>query len=935
MRILSIFLALMILMAGVSSCADPIEEEPVQYSLTVSSSGGGTVITPGEDTFAYEEGTVVDLVATADDGYYFVEWTGDVDMVAGVTASTTTITMNGDYSITARFAEIPIATYSLTLSSTTGGSVTSPGEGTFTYEAATVVDLVAEPDEGYRFIEWTGDVNSVTETTAASTTVTMNSGYTITAGFAKEVRTWHDLHAIRDYLSGHYVLVNDLDSTTAGYAELASPTADDGRGWEPIGTLIDRFLGTFDGQGYEIRELFIGRPQQMGVGLFGVLHEGGVVKNLGLINADVTGDLYVGGLAGANLGTVSNSCYSGSVMGDWRVGSLAGINLGTVSRSHASGSVSGREHVGGLVGDNVRGGTLVNSHYSGSVSGGWRVGGLVGFNEEATVSNSHYNHDDVLVNGQNPITIGALFPGDFEEWLANDKFLDVNERLSQEGGYHIVSDVDGFRQLLAVGQDESLRFRLKNDLDLGNEPDFYIPYLAGKFDGNGHRILNLSLSLNVDGVSQVGLFGYLASGGEITQASVENANITSSYCVGSLVGWNDGIVSNAYSTGSVSGNSAVGGLVGCQGSTGTVVRSHSTATVSGGWAIGGLLGGIHGGGSVIDSYSTGSVTGVEVGGLVGHIRWGTVMNSYYDYDEVLINGENMITLGALLSEDFEQWLANDKSLDVNERLSQEDGYYLINDVDDFRQLLAFGQDDSLRFRLESDLDLATEADFYVPYLAGAFHGNGHKIRNFSLNLGSIAHVGLFGIVGPGGEVTEVGVDDASVTGFRIVGGLVGGNWGGSVGNSYFAGSVTGKATGETYAGGLVALNWVSGTVSNSYSRADVTGDVWVGGLVGINWGSTVSNCYSAGGVSGNRNVGGLVGGNYGVVSDCFWDLETSDMDESAGGTGKSTAEMKSIATFKAAEWSIIAVTAGVTNPSYIWNIVEGQTHPFLSWQSVS
>ena len=57
--------------------------------------------------FTYDEGTVVDLVATPGAGYRFDEWTGDVDTIADVDAATTTIVMNGDYSITANFEEVP------------------------------------------------------------------------------------------------------------------------------------------------------------------------------------------------------------------------------------------------------------------------------------------------------------------------------------------------------------------------------------------------------------------------------------------------------------------------------------------------------------------------------------------------------------------------------------------------------------------------------------------------------------------------------------------------------------------------------------------------------------------------------------------------------------------------------------------------------------
>jgi len=149
------------------------------YDLTISSTAGGSVTTPGEGTFNYDAGTVVDLVAEADDGYRFVEWTGDVGTIGDVTAAATNITMNGDYSITAS----SVAVYDLAISSMEGGLVTTPGEGTFNYDAGKVVDLVAEADDGYRFVEWTGDVGTIGDVTAAATNITMSGDYSIYATF--------------------------------------------------------------------------------------------------------------------------------------------------------------------------------------------------------------------------------------------------------------------------------------------------------------------------------------------------------------------------------------------------------------------------------------------------------------------------------------------------------------------------------------------------------------------------------------------------------------------------------------------------------------------------------------------------------------------------------------------------------------------------------
>jgi hypothetical protein len=161
----------------------PETPEIVQHSLTTSSTAGGSVTVPGEGTFTYDAGRALDLVATADSGYRFVNWTGDVTTIANVNGASTTITMNDDYSVVANFAEIPRPRVTLTVSSTNGGSVTNPGEATFAYDKGTVVNLKAEPEEGYRFGIWIGDVGNVADVTAASTTITMNEDYSITATF--------------------------------------------------------------------------------------------------------------------------------------------------------------------------------------------------------------------------------------------------------------------------------------------------------------------------------------------------------------------------------------------------------------------------------------------------------------------------------------------------------------------------------------------------------------------------------------------------------------------------------------------------------------------------------------------------------------------------------------------------------------------------------
>jgi hypothetical protein len=210
-----------------------------------------------------------------------------------------------------------------------------------------------------------------------------------------EIRDWYGLNATRDNLGSSYLLMNDLDSTTPGYEELAGETANQGKGWQPIGIFSTQradhgilvFDGTFNGQGYEIRDLFINRSDEVAVGLFCAVGQEGVIKDVGVVNATVTGHALAGTLVGWNAGTVRNSYSTGNMTVDGLfVGGLAGLNVGSVSNSYSTGSVTGNGSVGGLIAQNL--GTVSNSYATNSVSGNYDVGGLVGWNSD-TVSNSY------------------------------------------------------------------------------------------------------------------------------------------------------------------------------------------------------------------------------------------------------------------------------------------------------------------------------------------------------------------------------------------------------------------------------------------------------------------------------------------------------------------------------------------------------------------
>jgi hypothetical protein len=157
------------------------------YSLTAFSTEGGSVTTPDEEISVHAANTTVELVAETNEGYQFLKWTGDVSTIDDVDAASTNITMYDSYSVTATFKtshpEPVMAT--LTVFSTAGGSVTDPGEGTFSYPLGTVVSLVAEALSGYRFFYWSGDVYTFADIDDSTTTMIMNDDYSITANFGR------------------------------------------------------------------------------------------------------------------------------------------------------------------------------------------------------------------------------------------------------------------------------------------------------------------------------------------------------------------------------------------------------------------------------------------------------------------------------------------------------------------------------------------------------------------------------------------------------------------------------------------------------------------------------------------------------------------------------------------------------------------------------
>lgn len=292
------------------------------------------------------------------------------------------------------------------------------------------------------------------------------------------------------------------------------------------------------------------------------------------------------------------------------------------------------------------------------------------------------------------------------------------------------------------------------------------------------------------------------------------------------------------------------------------------------------------------------------------------------------------------------------------------GYpYRIATAEDLNDIGAHPEDWDEHFVLMNDIDLSeyTGAEFNVigyyhtevnnAAFTGSFDGNSHTISNFTHVGGPyISYLALFGYVGSGGEITDVGIVNYNVgvggngtapLVARLTGGQVERCWSssGTIEGNFRSGGLVGQVSSGTvsrcfatggqifamynFSGGLVGES--GGSILDCYSTCSAGGGsafYYGGGLVGYNHGGSVANCYSTGSVSGN-DLGGLVGYNTGTVVDSFWDIETSGIGTSDGGTGLDTEQMQTAGTYIDAGWDFATP---------MWTICEGKTYAHLWYE---
>jgi hypothetical protein len=386
--------------------------------------------------------------------------------------------------------------------------------------------------------------------------------------------------------------------------------------------------------------------------------------------------------------------------------------------------------------------------------------------------------------------------------------------------------------------------------------------------------------------------------------------VQGTFAVGGLVGSNyGGTVAQCYSTGAVSGNTSVGGLVAANWNWGTISRCYSRGAVSGTLWAGGLVG--ENDSTVTHCYSAGAVRGKDgLGGLVGY-SGGAVIGCFWDTQtsgqtrSAAGTGKTSVEMrvaGTFLNAGWGFVAQTQNGPSGIWRMPQGGGYPILaifhgytppslrgsgTTEDPYRvsnalELGAMVYSDSYaHYRLEASIDLSGVrwSTAVVPWFAGAFDGDGHALSHLTITGGG--HLGLFGRLVSGAEVTNLGVSDVAIAGSGdFVGGLAGENKRGTVAQCYVTGSV--RSTGNA-GGGLLGENYY-GTVTQCYSTGTVSGAGQVAGLVGSNMYGTMARCYSTAAVRGHDDVGGLVGRNDGgTVSQCCGTGAVSSTGSDAGG----------------------------------------------------
>jgi hypothetical protein len=648
-----------------------------------------------------------------------------------------------------------------------------------------------------------------------------------------QIETVEQLQAMKDHLDKHFILMNDIDaSATAGW--------NGGTGFEPVGgTFFMLFVGSLNGNGHIISELWINRPTQLYIGLFGIL-AGGDVNDLGLKNVMINGAGFVGGFAGWNTGTLRNVFSTGNIIASGVAGGLVGINNGgKLATSYSTCSIQTTGNgAGGLVGLNSGVGEIINSYAAASITGNIDIGGLVGILSSGSISN---NYAVSTVNGAG--NVGSLI-GKNEDGSVSDCYWGNEMNVPYQGiAQGDDSGAAGLSTAQMLKEPSFDQWNFESVWTIIDEQTY--PYLRWQGEPDDHNTPSLV-------IAPINLRGESGSGGVtlIWQApSIGSPLGYNVYREGDLLNEDDPISHTEYFVSTIEDYHEFQYYVTAQyDDMGEIIESLPSNTVV-------LVSGFAGGdGSENYPYQIANIEHLQALQYVSSRNLILVNDIDASATADWNDGEGFMPIGSTQHK-FYGSLDGDghtiQGLTINRsNLSQVGLFGCVGSGSAIRNL-----------RLDS---VNVTGNLDVGALAGATLETRIVNCYVSGNISGDANVGgMVGEQGGGGVIenshTSVHVDGG---GGSVVGGLTGRNWG-SISNS----SSTGEVSANIDVGGLVGYN--IGTITTSRATCNTGGQESVGGLVGSNEYDSITKSFVKGRIFGSTNVGGLVGQNYGALVDNY------------------------------------------------------------------
>ncbi|UYK85851.1 filamentous hemagglutinin N-terminal domain-containing protein [Xanthomonas sacchari] len=688
-------------------------------------------------------------------------------------------------------------------------------------------------------------------------------------------------------------------------------------------------------------------------GLVGTNQNAGSIKN-SYATGSVTGSSsMVGGLVGMNYqSTIANTYATGSVTATASVGGLVGVNnaggasvsSSSVSNSYATGAVisTNNNNVGGLIGANS--GSVSNASWdvgstgqANAISSG---GGGSATNLTSFGSNNRYSHSTygnlgtwALLAGTSNVYVASdgvgspawiMIEGQTRPFLASEYSTTIGNAHQLQlmaynlaANYSLSADIDASQ---TAGSNASGMWSSAGFSPVGDSNNAF----TGSLDGTNHTISGLTIARG--GTSYVGLFGNTGAASRIVNLALTGATVTGTAYVGGVAGFNAGTLSGIRVTGTMSGTgNFIGGLSGYNNA-GTITGAQTSGSVvgSGGPYSGNYVGGLIGsnaGGSINASSSSSTVSGgSSVGGLVGNDYQGNYSNVQASGSATSTSTASGDHVGGLIGNANQSQIQNaSASGNVTATTTHAGGLLGQASTATLTNVQASG---------------SVSGSNYVGGLIGV--ANRGTITNAHATGGAsgVSYVG--GLVG---NLFSTSLSDAyavgDVSGTSYIGGLVGYNSRGSLARVY----ATGFIAATEYAGGLVGYN-LTGTINAAYAGGrGVIGTQYLGGLVGYNDGGIINASYAIGDIGGSNAVGGLVGTNSGTINASFFATDIGGNPINAGlrlagsnsgsidaiSGGRSWSALNTLSTFTDAGWAID--NRGGTGQT--WRLYEHMGTPLL------